>query len=114
MDKERRRVGYPTSAAELEDKFLEISQLLDAEKTSWGKLRQQASAISNQRYQELDSMMAQSHKPRVELIALAFQEYQFAFTVLQIAKLGEDVSETHKRLAKVEKAVKELKLALKA
>ena len=116
MDKEKRRLGYPTPTAEMQDKFLEITQLLDAEKISWGKLGQKASEISDILVPRAKSM-TKSVKPRVELVALTLQVTEFAFLgamMSAIAKLGEDVSETHKRLAKVEKAVNELKRALKA
>jgi hypothetical protein len=113
MDKEKRRLGYPTPTAEMQDKFLEIAKLLDAQKTSWSEMAETAKALAGERRQELKSL-AESDKPSIPLMGLAYQSLNFLTVMQVIARLGEDVSETHKRLAKVEKAVKELKLALKA
>ncbi|MBM4463254.1 MAG: hypothetical protein FJ012_07940 [Chloroflexi bacterium] len=113
MATEKRRLGYRTPAAEIQDKFLEITRLLDVQEVRWDKLRQEADETATKTIEELESI-AKSGSAKPEAINLLNHTIDLMITLRFIGALGMGMAETHKRLAKVEKAVNELKRAMKA
>ena len=87
----------------MQEEFAEIRRGLRAEKTDWARLRSMAAL----RVVELHERMKQ--EPALTEFETAEGEHWIMMAL--VTQLGMAVTETHERLANVEKAVKDLKLA---
>lgn len=92
----KKHIGFDTAATELQDEFEEILKGLGIEKAAWDKLRLKALSI-------LEEEKGKGQSRGGDLAAI----------LLGIAALGLTIVETHKRLAGVEKSVKELSRSIK-
>ena len=101
MEKKQRRVGYPTPSNEIEDAFLKIKEQLSTNEADW--------QIIVEVLEGLNRSLLNGLRPRKihldQLIVICF-----GLTNLLVAQLGVESAEVHSRLAKVERAVKDLKL----
>jgi hypothetical protein len=111
MAERKRPLGFPTPASMMQQEFDEIRALLDATKTDWAKTREIAK--SHQVKTEQDIEAAVKIPGNVPLVSYLADILTFWITTSLIAKLGIELTETHKRLADCEKAIKELKAGLK-
>jgi hypothetical protein len=108
----RKRIGYTTSASEMQDRFEEIQTLLGARKVKWSKLRK----IADSTWEELGKLCEKTSELRNQPQELMFQlrESQgFFLTMTLLARLGIELTETHERLTSVEKSIAELSRRLK-
>ena len=111
MDK-KQRVGYRTSATELEDEFAEINKLLDAKKVEWDEIRKSAIEGLYKWMREFETREKSGCSSPGELQLLGrFMEYWRIVNI--IARLGVDITNIHERLVNVEKSVKDLNLSIK-
>lgn len=111
MSEEKRRAGFRTRAAELEERFAEVQAMLDTKKADWAKLKDYAAERWLETNKEATKILESGENLDVadSLIAAGFHWT----TIAHIARLGLDTTETHDRLAQVENAVEELKFAIK-
>ena len=105
-------IGFPTPARQIQDAMVEQLDMLEAQGQNWAEnveSTREATGVVQKLLQE--QMASKSAQPEV----LAFGVGVIQFFVLSglIARLGLEMTETHKRLTKVEKAVKDLKRAAK-
>ena len=91
-------IGFSTSSKALEDAFNKIQGELSEKKANWEMLEQHSDTIG---------------KIRDKDARFQFDIFTTGVILGAIAKLGIEITEVHERLAKVEKAIKELKLGLK-
>jgi hypothetical protein len=103
MAKKKEPMGFRTSAKQLEQTLKEIQEQLSKKKADWGYIAGAMKDLYVKLTQSIDPDKASAD----EVIGV--------FSVLlasMVASLGVELTETHDRLAKVERAIKELKLGL--
>ena len=90
-------IGLPTPSKNIQDALTKIQKELSKNKTDWEINRNIFESLLKERKAE----------PLIDTTSLLI------ITNHGISKLGVELTETHERLAKVEKAISELKLKLK-
>ncbi len=112
-----KKLGFPTSASQLHEEFEGVRKMLDGKNVKWGQVTEEADSMVNKVEEGLGkAILAASEKHSLgdEHVALVFMSYHQYWTTLQVlGQLGQELTEVHARLSKVEKAAKELKLAMK-
>jgi len=106
----KKRIGYRTPATKIEDEFEGLFSILSANKTSWEQMHSATSSGRKKIKQEINKAIKAQNAQRVRFLLPAFQ------TVLildSIADLGIEMVSIHKRLAKCEQLIEELKLRTK-
>lgn len=109
---EKRRLGFKTPVTEVQDELDEMRRLLDGAKADWASVRDMASSMLHKEGQEMQKGIRSG-----VLSEHSVMEYSASIKHLLlvefIARLGISITETHERLTKVEKTVKELKRRIK-
>ena len=109
---DREAIGFRTSAKEIQEAIAEQLAGLEAQGKSWEEIEKATDEVTDVLQKAMQELEADGDPdPNVVVVAVGFAQY-IALSRL-IARLGLEMTETHKRLAKVEKAVKDLKLAAK-
>ncbi|MCX5995728.1 MAG: hypothetical protein NTV59_07010 [Chloroflexi bacterium] len=101
MAAKKEPIGFATPARELEHALAQIQGELSEKKANWESVRDGMLRLKNQAW---DGVKTGNASP---------DQYTLLSTTIMgtmIAILGVELTETHDRLAKVEKAIKELKL----
>ena len=101
-------IGFKTPAMELQEAMAEQLSMLDAQEKTWAEVLAWADEERASTRRDLERLPASE---RSSLSVIGFR--QFCIISRLIARLGLEMTETHKRLAKVERDVKELKRAAK-
>jgi len=106
MAKEKEPMEFLTASRELERVLVQIQKELSKNKADWESMGVEVLSAATQlkKLVELREVSGKAHE--TDLIIL-----QCLFLAGLISKLGIELTETHVRLAKVENAIKELKLA---
>jgi len=103
-EKSERRLGFSTSATELEDKFEELSSILKKEGESWENLED---AVRS----ELKAAMTSAENMEVAIAQLSFK--QFGMILAAICRLGVSIADIERRVIKLEKSIERLHLKVK-
>ena len=106
MAKKKEQMEFLTASRELERVLVQIQKELSKNKADWESMAVEVLSAATQlkKLVELREVSGKAHE--TDLIIL-----QSLFLAGLISKLGIELTETHVRLAKVENAIKELKLA---
>ena len=111
MNEKKRGMGFQTPAQEMQESLEEIQGLLEKEKADWIKIRRSTMARIAETGAKLEKKMAEKANPMSVMFGGNILCY--LSVVMIVAKLGEDLATTHKRLADVEKSIKELSRRIK-
>ena len=105
MSKEK--LGFKTSATNLEEKFDKVQKLLAGKKANWTRL----SALAGEQLLQ-ERQLLETKKQSFTDVAILWRGVRLLHweNLVTIAALGKEIAETHRRLAKCEKAIEELKL----
>jgi len=106
MDEKKRPMGFKTPAQEMQESIEKIQGLLDKEKANWGNVRQ----LSMAQLVKTKAIIEEQIATKKSAMVLMTNSNYLLYTSLMatIAQLGEELTTTHKRLASVEKSIKEL------
>ena len=106
MAKEKEPLAFLTASRELERALVHIQKELSKNKADWESMGVEVLSAATQlkKLVELRKVSGKAHE--TDLIIL-----ECLFLSGLISKLGIELTETHVRLAKVENAIKEIKLA---
>jgi len=110
MDK---RTGFQTTAKEMEEAVAEQLRQLDTQTASWHEVSRQTRAVMDNMVKMTEKWKKQGLPTDPLVVSVILDQLQFCHLKMLVARLGVEVTETHKRLTKMEKAVKDLKLAAK-
>ena len=97
MTQEKESIGFSTPSKKLNDALSKILENLSKQKADWQSVSQELTAALI----TAEKTLGENRVNPNAVIAI--------MTIIHIAKLGIEVAEIHERLAKLEKAVKELK-----
>ena len=103
-------IGFKTPAKGSQEAMAELLSMLDAQGESWAELQESMTKRAVVTKKAIQQLAASKDADR-EIAAIALGAAQYFNLCTLIARLGLEMTETHKRLTKVEKAVKDLKLA---
>jgi hypothetical protein len=112
MVSKKEPIGYKTQAAQIQESYEGIADLLATKRANWSMLADKCQAES-EKQMELANAMTKSKQPHLEPLSAVTQAASFHITIWVVAQLGQEITEVHQRLTSCEKAIKELKLALK-
>jgi hypothetical protein len=109
----RKRIGFTTSASEMQERFDEIRALLGKRKVNWAILNKRA-ILTLSSIDKLREEASKVGRPEDEEVVFHLKEYRELWLIIgALAKLGSELTETHERLASVEKSVAELSRRIK-
>ena len=109
---EKRITGFVTSATRMQEKLDEMNKLLDSKQAEWGQIIELASKHESEARQYLATHLKSGKRP-ADMTAFLHREITVLSMTRLIGKLGLDIVELTKELAKVDKTVRELKARLK-
>ena len=110
MAEKKGSIGYRTPAKELEERFEGINKILTQKKTNWTELYKITKVVFDE---ATDIYERAKNSKEDEQIILALASYRLFFLAMgMISRVGKELTETHERLAKCEKALEELKKAV--
>lgn len=101
-----------TPAITIQERFDEIYKLLSGKKAKWERIGEITRTALSTLSEEYGKMLESPATSGVQLNR-GIWELAFMLLMTEIVQLGLDISETHERLAKVEKEVKQLRLGRK-
>lgn len=101
MAEKKEPMGFLTPAKELERALTQMQDELSKKKADWESIRQSVASLFEKTSDSINPDKASANQAIVLLSLL---------TTTLVARLGIELTETHDRLTKVEKAIKELKL----
>lgn len=110
--REKEGIGFRTSASDMQDRFDEVRKLLMRKEAQWGKLRELSSSRRARLFRQLQDAEKSPDTSEYEKIILGNLVDHWD-TMAVIAEIGKAILATHKRLAKIEKDIEELKLRSK-
>ena len=99
MEKQKPSLGFRTPSKEIQEAFDQIQSDLSKKTIDWQTLQDTFTSLSAVLKADMDNKRPNANQALTLLIAMA---------ISGIARLGLELTETHGRLSKVEKAVKEL------
>ena len=103
----KRRIGFATSATELQDKFDELSAKVDEREKYWNKLR---AYFRN----ETKEVREETGREKDKLAILALTNFRQCLVELQaMCLLGEDIARIQRHIVDLEKSIDKLHLKVK-
>ena len=109
-EKGKRRLGFKTSASEIQDEFEELFSILAIGKVNWSKMVDQTNEyykVSKDKLEEARKLKSGEAFTRI----LALQRYLSLSNL--IAQLGTQLTLVQEHVVRCEKAIEELKLRTK-
>jgi len=112
VNEKKRPMGYRTPTQEMHEALEEIQGLLEKEQANWVKIRRFAMARGAEVIATVNKSIAEG---KAKPMSLMFRGNVICYISLVtiIAKLGEELVTSYKRLADVEESIKELSRRMK-
>lgn len=104
-------MGFMTSATEIQERLAELKRQLDIEKMEWAKTKNMATSNLTKAEKTLKTIL--SSNPSDTSVSFHVRQVEYWHMATLIAQVGLSITDVHKRLANVEKAIEELSLRIK-
>ncbi len=112
MNEEKETIGYGTPAKRIQESFSKVRKKLEVQEGGWRELREFADSEHEKVMKNFQPKL-QSPIPSADLFNIETRLLEYWYMMSFIADLGLGVLSVHKRLAKVEKSLDEIKLIIK-
>jgi hypothetical protein len=106
MGSSKPNIGFKTPARDIQDAFAEVQKELAKTKVDWQNVHRLSYRLTGEYISDVKSRLNSGKIVPWSKIAVVMQ----SLTTIEISKLGIELTQVHERLAKCEKAIRDLKL----